>query len=60
VAVGAVLLKERREDRRRQQVLRRQAAAEAVKGNRRYARWKTERGQELDPVPQDVRGRLDF
>src|SRR5215207_9317094 len=60
VAVGAVLLRERHEDRQREQRLRRQAAANLLKGRRRYTHWKARKGQELERIAEDIAGRIDF
>jgi len=60
VAVGAVLLRERREERQHEQRLRRQAAANLLKGRRRYTHWKARKGQELERIAEDISGRIDF
>ncbi|HEX7316887.1 MAG TPA: glycosyltransferase family 39 protein [Pyrinomonadaceae bacterium] len=63
VAVGAVLLKERQEEGKRALLAEKQSRAEAaraVSGHRRYARWNSERGQELEQVAQDIAGRINF
>jgi dolichyl-phosphate-mannose-protein mannosyltransferase len=60
VAVGAVLLRERHEDRRRGQQMRRQAVVDAVQGRRVYARWKADRGQELERIAEEIEGRIGF
>ena len=63
VAVGAVLLKERQEEGKRALLAEKQSRAEAARvgtGRRRYARWNSERGQELEQVAQDIAGRINF
>ncbi|HEX8336804.1 MAG TPA: hypothetical protein VF621_08740, partial [Pyrinomonadaceae bacterium] len=60
VAVGAVLLKERQEDRQKEQHQRRQAAADTVKGRRIYARWKAEKGHELEHMAENISEKIDF
>ncbi|HEX8722377.1 MAG TPA: hypothetical protein VF736_17310, partial [Pyrinomonadaceae bacterium] len=62
VAVGGVLLKERREEQRRSVLaaIARHRGAALVEGQRRYERWKAERGQELDEVAHGLSQRIDF
>jgi hypothetical protein len=65
VAVGAVLFKERREERALQ--LAREKAARIAQGRanevasaERYARWKQERGKEIEDMAQDISERINF
>jgi hypothetical protein len=65
VAVGAVLFKERREERALQLARERQARIEQARANEvaaaeRYARWKQERGKEIEEMAQDISERINF
>ncbi|HYE14456.1 MAG TPA: hypothetical protein VD968_08460, partial [Pyrinomonadaceae bacterium] len=65
VSVGFILLRERREDKLREAALARRRSYETsraieVEARRRYEKWKSERGQELEVVARNLSEKVDF